>query len=92
MSAPTPAAVMAAMKDSWDACTSEEMAAWRAAPHSDREVLCDHIRAVAAEMRAESIAMQVNAMDPFCRPETREAEIAAAKLLAVFADKLEGLE
>lgn len=57
-----------------------------------QDILRDHIRAVAQEMRAESIAMHVNTHDPFVEPGTREAEITAAKLLAVFADRLEGRE
>lgn len=61
-------------------------------PRDDSEILRDHIRAIAAEMRAESIAMHVNTHDPFVEPGTREAEITAAKLLAVFADRLEGRE
>lgn len=87
---PTPAAVRAAMKPPIEPLTPEEN---RAVFHDDRSgeaILRDHIHAIAAEMRAESIAMQVSTHDPFVEPGTREAEITAAKLLAVFADKLEG--
>jgi len=90
---PTPAAVRAAIRYSrgFDDClTADEQ---HALSHEERvtdEILADHIRAITAEMRAESIAMHVNTHDPFVEPGTREAEITAAKLLAVFADKLEG--
>jgi len=73
--------------------TIEERDAYLADGRAGSHVLLrDHIRAVAQEMRAESIAMLVNTHDPFVEPGTREAEIAAAKLLAVFADRLEGRE
>lgn len=90
MTAPTPAAVRWAMRINYDEGTPEERAAYFADERGSEDMLADHIRAIAQEMRAESIAMLVNTHDPFVEPGTREAEIAAAKLLAVFADKLEG--
>ena len=92
MTAPTPAAVRAAMKTGTERLTEEEGNALRDDLRFFETILRDHIRAVAAEMRAESIAMLVNTHDPFVEPGTREAEITAAKLLAVFADRLEGRE
>ena len=89
---PTPAAVRAAMKPPGVSCTDEEEHAFMQEKRYSADILRDHIRAIAAEMRAESIAMQVNTHDPFVEPGTREAEITAAKLLAVFADRLEGRE
>ena len=88
---PTPAAVRCALAHpKFNDVTVEEAEARKSDPRASGEVLRDHIHAIAAEMRAESIAMQVNTHDPFVEPGTREAEITAAKLLAVFADKLEG--
>ena len=89
MTAPTPAAVRAAMTPLY-LRTHADDDALADDPRDDSEVLRDHIRAITEEMRAESIAMHVNTHDPFVEPGTREAEIAAAKRLAVFADKLEG--
>ena len=87
---PTPAAVRAALKAAHESCTVEEAHAFMQEKRYTEDILRDHVHAIAAEMRAESIAMQVNTHDPFVEPGTREAEIAAAKRLAVFADKLEG--
>lgn len=82
MSAPTPAAVRAAMKLSWEECTSEERNAWKAYPIGDDGILRDHIRAVAAEMRRNAdIAV----------PQTVGlGQICPATLLRAYADKLEG--
>lgn len=90
MTTPTPAAVRAALKNGVGPLSVDESREYRADPRPPDYLLRDHIRAIAAEMRAESIAMQVNTHDPFVEPGTREAEITAAKRLAVFADKLEG--
>lgn len=96
MRAPTPAAVRYAIAcgnfTEFGKRTQEEIEAYEAYPDDSEGILRDHIRAIAAEMRAESIAMHVNTHDPFVEPGTREAEITAAKLLAVFADRLEGRE
>ena len=91
MTAPTPAAVRFVLKTIGEG-TLEEETAFLADERYSQDILRDHIRAVAQEMRAESIAMLVNTHDPFVEPGTREAEITAAKLLAVFADRLEGRE
>ena len=89
MTAPTPAAVRFLLRSIGEG-TLEEETAYLADERGAEDILADHIRAIAEEMRAEAIAMQVNTHDPFVEPGTREAEIAAAKRLAVFADKLEG--
>ena len=93
---PTPAAVRAALEhaktDTEWARTAVVGRDYETQASADRRYLADHIRAITAEMRAESIAMHVNTHDPFVEPGTREAEITAAKLLAVFADRLEGRE
>ena len=80
MSAPTPAAVRAAMKLSWEACTSEEQNAWKAYPIGDDGILRNHIRAVAQEMRAKA--------------DIHEGydEIQQADTLREFANKLEGMK
>lgn len=80
----------AALKAAHESLTVEEAHAFMQEKRYTEDILRDHIHAIAAEMRAESIAMLVNTHDPFVEPVTREAEITAAKLLAVFADKLEG--
>ena len=95
MTAPTPAAVGDAMNYAAFLRGLDSLS-WEQRTISDLSLevirLRDHIRAIAEEMRAESIAMHVNTHDPFVEPGTREAEITAAKLLAVFADRLEGRE
>ena len=59
-------------------------------PRDDSEILRDHIRAVAAEMRAKAKATRLNTVDPFMSIAVRNAEISEAQLLERFADKLEG--
>lgn len=98
MTAPKPAAVRAALEATETTAPTEsldmvgEMAREKGCRPSAivAGILSDHIRAIAAEMRAEAKATRLNTVDPFVEPGTREAEITAAKLLAVFADKLEG--
>ena len=55
-------------------------------------LLRDHIRAVAAEMRAKAKATRLNTVDPFMSIAVRNAEISEAQLLERFADRLEGRE
>lgn len=61
-------------------------------PRDDSEILRDHIRAVAAEMRAKAKATRLNTVDPFMSIAVRNAEISEAQLLERFADRLEGRE
>jgi len=90
MTTPTPAAVRAALKAAHESCTVEEAHAFMQEKRYTEDILRDHIRAVAQEIRTEAIAMRVNAVDPFTAPAVRDAERAAAQMLKRFADKLEG--
>lgn len=90
MTTPTPAAVRAALKAAHESCTVEEAHAFMQEKRYTEDILRDHIRAVAQEIRTEAIAMRVNAVDPFATGAERNAEIAEAQTLEKFADRLEG--
>ena len=75
---PNPAAVRAAMKETSEGCTAEESRALCADNRLTDELLRDHIRAVAQEMKATADEAE----------DSNEHE--AAKYLRVFADRLEG--
>ena len=78
MTPPTPAAVRAAMKETSEGCTAEESRALCADNRLTDELLRDHIRAIAQEMRDHA--------------EKYESDgwYTAGESLRVFADKLEG--
>ena len=79
MTPPTPAAVRAAMKETSEGCTAEESRALCADDRLTDELLRDHIRAVAQEMKAEAnVSMNINGIS------------AHSEALRHFADKLEG--
>lgn len=90
MTPPTPAAVRGALKPTHESLTPEENRELYYDERDATDLLRDHIRAVAAEMRTEAIAMRVNAVDPFATGAERNAEIAEAQTLEKFADRLEG--
>lgn len=92
MTTPTPAAVRAALKAAHESCTVEEAHAFRQEKRYTEDILRDHIRAVAAEMRAKAKATRLNTVDPFMSIAVRNAEISEAQLLERFADRLEGRE
>jgi len=100
MSAPTPAAVRAALEATETTAPTEsldmvgEMAREKGCRPSAivAGILSDHIRAIAAEMRAEAKATRLNTVDPFMSIAVRNAEISEAQLLERFADRLEGRE
>lgn len=75
MTAPTPAAVRFVLKTIGDG-TLEEETAYLADERGSEEMLADHIRAIAEEMRAEA--------------ECWEDNRAYRRTLLHFADKLEG--
>jgi hypothetical protein len=77
MTPPTPAAVRAVMKR-WEERTPDEWAAYAAETRHQDIILRDHIRAIAAEMRAEA---------KFC---AQYDCTESADTLFRFADKLEG--
>lgn len=89
MTAPTPAAVRAAMTELY-LRTDADDAALSDDTRDCAEVLRDHIRAIVAEMRREAAAARVNAVDPFTTPAVRDAERVSAQTLERFANKLEG--
>ena len=80
MTPPTPAAVRAAMKETSEGCTAEESRALCADNRLTDELLRDHIRAVAQEMRS---------VIPHGSKVTL-SEAIHASVLNSFADKLEG--
>jgi hypothetical protein len=96
MSAPTPAAVRYAIAcgnfTEFGKRTQEEIEAYEAYPDDSEGILRDHIRVVAAEMRAKAKATRLNTVDPFMSIAVRNAEISEAQLLERFADRLEGRE
>ena len=79
---PTPAAVRAAMKETSEGCTAEESRALCADNRLTDELLRDHIRAVAQEMRS---------VIPHGSKVTLSAAMHAS-VLNSFADRLEGRE
>ena len=89
MSAPTPAAVRFVLKTIGDG-TLEEETAYLADERGSEEMLADHIRAIAEEMRAEAQTAEAksNTM-PLIAAEVAQKY---ADTLCVFADKLEGKE
>ena len=91
MTAPTPAAVRFVLKTIGEG-TLEEETAFLADERYSQDILRDHIRAVAAEMRAKAKATRLNTVDPFMSIAVRNAEISEAQLLERFADRLEGRE
>ena len=78
MTPPTPAAVRAARKAAHESCTVEEAHAFMQEKRYTEDILRDHIRAVAQEMKATADEAE----------DSNEHE--AAKYLRVFADRLEG--
>lgn len=88
MSAPTPAAVRAALKYIGNPLTPEEREAYHADPRGAIGVMRDHIRAVAQEMRAE--ADEYTKLAQGSVYELAEFRLRTAKTLGRFADKLEG--
>lgn len=92
MTPPAPAAVRCALTKDGDVVTPGELLASVADKRPESQVLRDHIRAVAAEMRAKAKATRLNTVDPFMSIAVRNAEISEAQLLERFADRLEGRE
>ncbi len=90
MTAPTPAAVRAAMNDDGTKCTDEEREAFSANGGTSRSILRDHIRAVAGEMRFH--AVRAEAVASAVSKSGAEILHNYANDLRVFADKLEGLK
>ena len=80
MTLPTPAAVRAAMKETSEGCTAEESRALCADNRLTDELLRDHIRAIAQEMRS---------VIPHGSKVTL-SEAIHASVLNSFADRLEG--
>ena len=78
MTAPTPAAVRWAMRINYDEGTPEERAAYFADERGSEDMLADHIRAIAQEMRERAGACETL------------LNIDEATSLRLFADRLEG--
>ena len=87
MNAPAPAAVRAAMKLAIH-ITQEEAAAYTLDKRLDGQLLTDHIRALAAEMRADADEFAKLAQGSAI--ELAEFRLRTAEILNRFADKMEG--
>lgn len=80
MSAPTPAAVRFVLKPG--EATPEERAAYYTGGRARENVLREHIRAVASQLRSEAIGSE----------DSDWEATAVVDMLRRFADKLEGLK